>query len=141
VNRCLLAAALLWALSVPVCWSCDGLSIKDARIFEAPPGAEVMAGYATLRNSASTPLTLAASDSPEFASVEFHSMLTVDNVMRMRQEKQLSIPAFGELVFAPGSLHLMLMQPVRRFRVGDNITINLHCGSGVSKVIFPVTAR
>jgi copper(I)-binding protein len=141
VSRFLSAAFILLAMLPLTCWSCDGIAIKDARVYETPPGAEVLAGYATLQNPGGAPVMLTASDSPEFSVVEFHSMTMVDNVMHMQQEKQLLIPAHGELVFAPGALHLMLIQPVKRFRIGDNITINLHCGSGVSKAVFPVKAR
>jgi copper(I)-binding protein len=123
------------------CWSCEGITVKDARVFEAPPGAEVLAGYVTLLNAGNTPAMLTASDSAEFAAVEFHSMTMVDNVMRMQPEKNLSIPAHGELVFAPGALHLMLIQPLKRFRAGDSITVNLHCGDHVSKAVFQVQTR
>jgi hypothetical protein len=43
----------------------------------------------------------------------------------MSHQKQVTIPANGSIVFAPGGYHLMLMKPKRSLRDGDEVSVNL----------------
>jgi copper(I)-binding protein len=138
-KACILAAALAAAWASNAAFGCGGITVEDPQIKAPPPEAGVLAGYARLLNPGNVELSLTGADSPEFALVEFHSMSRVGNAMRMRPEKQLAIPARGELVFSPGKLHIMLFKPGREFRAGDVVKLNLHCGSGQLAVDFKVT--
>jgi copper(I)-binding protein len=72
-----------------------------------PKGAEVSAGYFTIRNDGATPerlIGLAA----DFATVELHEMKTENGVMSMPELKSgLNIPAHGTVRLAPGGYHAM----------------------------------
>lgn len=136
-----LALALSTTLASPAVVGCPGLIVEAPKIMEPPPEAGVLAGYARLRNPSDAELRLTGADSADFASVEFHSMSQVDKALRMRPEKQLSIPAHGELDFSPGKLHIMLFKPGKDFRPGDSVKLNLYCGRDSLSADFKVTAR
>ena len=57
----------------------------------------------------------------------------------MRHAGDLVVPAGGELRFAPGGLHLMLMRPGRDFAEGDTVRIALVLADGRTlEAEFPV---
>jgi|GEM_PF-5951668 len=138
-------ARLLWlCLALPLArqaWCCAGLAVDAARIPEGPPEAEVLAGYAVLRNAGTADLSLSGADSPDFRQVEFHSVAEEGGRMRMRAEPGLTVPAHGRLYFAPGKLHIMLFGPKRGLRAGESTLIGLRCGASRLDVEFKVEAR
>lgn len=109
-------------------------------IREAPPGMAMSAGYLVLHNPSSRELVLTGASSPDFGEVEFHNTVTENNVSRMRQERQVPVPAGGSVDFVPGGRHLMLMQPSRNLRVGDQVTIRLVFADG-SELHFTATVQ
>jgi len=67
----------------------------------------------------------ASSDSAE--AVEVHeSKIGDDGIMRMIPQASVPLPADGELEFAPGGLHIMLVGVKKDFKPGDSIEIVLH---------------
>ena len=98
---------------------------EDAWVREAPPSAPAMAGYLTVVNPSKEALTLVGATSPQFGEVQMHEVVAVDGMMKMQQVKQLVVPAKGKLAFAPGSTHLMLMQPKKPLKAGDAVEIVL----------------
>lgn len=106
------------------------LTITDGWIRAAPPGAPMLAGYLTVHNADTTPIRVVAADSADFGAVSIHRTEIVDGVSRMRPATEVSVPAGGDLQFAPGGLHLMLMQPGRTLSAGDRIVIQLRTASG-----------
>lgn len=120
-------AWLLWWVG-QAAWGCAGLEVTDARINEAPPGAQVQVGYATLHNRSAGELRLTGANSPDFGRVEFHAMTQGPEGMRMTRVAEPIIPSKGSLTFAPGGLHIMLFQPQRELRAGQQARLELHCG-------------
>ena len=53
--------------------------------------------------------TLIGVSSPVAETVELHTHLETDGVMRMRQVDSIPIPAKAQVVFRPGGLHIMLI--------------------------------
>lgn len=102
-----------------------GVSVRDAWIRQAPPGASMLAGYMELRNSTSKPQILVAAGSSEFESVTIHRTVVKDGMAGMVHVSQVEIPPQASIIFAPGGYHLMLMTPKRRLRAGDQVIVNL----------------
>lgn len=97
------------------------------------------AGYVTLVNHGSSPQTLTGVASPLAASVQIHSSSMAGGVMRMAQVDKAVIPAGGQLTFAPGGWHLMLMGLKRPVKAGDSIPATLRFAGGRTlKVEFAV---
>lgn len=75
-----------------------------------PPNANVAGGYFTLRNTGTEVDRIVGGSSPVADRIEIHEMGIVDDVMRMRPMPDgVELPGGGEVAFAPGSFHLMLI--------------------------------
>ncbi|MEN3797243.1 copper chaperone PCu(A)C [Aeromonas caviae] len=80
----------------------------DGYVRLLPPGSPNTAAFMVLRNDGDKPVKLVAGASPEAGRVELHTHLHENGVMKMRQVESIEIPAKGEAVLKPGSLHIML---------------------------------
>ncbi len=75
-----------------------------------PPNATITAAYLTLNNQSHRNLTVIGAESPVAAAVELHEhRQDAAGVMRMREVASLELPEGGQLIMAPGGLHLMLI--------------------------------
>ncbi len=121
--------------------ACEGLVVERQWIREAPPGARVMAGYAELRNEASSLLVINGVESPGyFEHTMIHETQLVEGRARMAPRETLEIAQAATLSLAPGGLHLMLMQPVSDLALGAEIPLTLQCGESRTEVRFLVRA-
>jgi copper(I)-binding protein len=107
----------------------DGPSVEDAWIRAAPPVAEVMAGYLTLR-AGGTAIEVVAAACEGFGRVEIHESVVVDDVATMRPLATLPLAAGASRRFAPGGLHLMLLEPARIPAVGEDVACRLELAAG-----------
>ncbi len=87
----------------------SGVEVKDAWSPPAPPGASVLAGYATV--IAHDDDTLIGVTSPAAREVQLHTMSEENGVMRMRPVESIQLEAGETLRLEPGGMHLMLMDP------------------------------
>lgn len=110
----------------------DTLTVDTPWVREAPPGMQMMAGYAILKNSGDKAVQVVNVESEAFADIEMHTTKTVDGVAKMIQQETLVIPAGGELTLAPGGYHLMLMQPKERYTEGKALDMTLTLDNGDS---------
>lgn len=131
----LIAATPVWAGS-----ACRGLAVSGAWIAEAPPVATVLAGYAVLVNNGNRPLRIDGAGSKDFGAVQIHEMSMDGGVMRMRELKQIEVPAHGRIELAPGGTHLMLLEPKRALKAGDSAALTLRCGGARREAKFTVKA-
>jgi len=106
------------------------LEVAGAWIRTAPPGAMMLAGYATLRNAGDASLTVTGADSEAFGDVSLHESVEVDGVARMKALSSIEIAPGGSVVLAPGGKHLMLMRPKGEIKVGESIKIHIATTSG-----------
>jgi len=121
---------------VPAAGKAEGVSVRDAWIRQAPPGATVMAGYLELRNSTSRPQVLEAASSTGFASVMMHRTVVRDGMAGMEHLSRTELAPNASLIFAPGGSHLMLMNPKQALRAGDTVVVELEFRGGL---VLPVT--
>ena len=122
----LLGCASAAVASTPACTPV----IEKAWIRAAPPGATALAGYAIVRNPCAAPVAITDASSGEFVMGMIHETVVIDGLSKMRHLKSLPLPARGELLFAPGGRHLMLMHPKRQLKVGDKVKVSLKLADG-----------
>lgn len=96
----------------------------------APPGATTLAAYATVRNSCSRAFAITGVDATGFAMSMIHETVIRNGISTMRDAPSLSLPAHGQLIFAPGGRHLMLMNPDHAVRIGDKLRVELLLSDG-----------
>ncbi len=98
--------------------------------FAPLPGSEVSAAYLTLHNHRQEALTIQQVSSPEFAKVEIHESMTVDDVIRMRWLDSLTLDAGTSTQFVSGGKHLMLIEPVSELAPGQSVTLQFEYNAG-----------
>jgi protein SCO1/2 len=111
------------------------VAIIDAWVREADEAAPANGGYMTLVNAGPDSVTLAGIECEGFEKVEVHEMVVVDGMMKMREVKNLVIPAHGYVQMQPGGKHLMLMGPRRHFRNGQQLELKLIFASGTEQIV------
>lgn len=117
------------------------IGVSDAWIPQAPPGASMLAGYLTVKNNGDAPVSVLAAESDRFRTVSVHQTVIENGVARMRELHSLEIAPGQEVKFAPGGMHLMLMQPRKPINPGDRIEIILLFSDGTRvPAIFDVQA-
>ncbi len=112
-----------------------GITVRDAWVREAPPGAAMMAGYMALRNNSSRAQILVGARSADFAAVMIHRTTIKNDMAGMQHTPQIELAPNENLLFAPGGYHLMLMNPKRPMRAGDRVGISLEFRGGL---VLPV---
>ena len=132
LHRTLTALLLLAGSSLAIAADVT-FTVGEPWIREAPPTANVMAGYMTLVNASDTTITVTSISSPDFEAAEIHRTVVEAGVARMLPVSQLDIPANSQLKLEPGGLHLMLFEPQRPLREGATTTLIIHRSNG-SKV-------
>ena len=114
------------------------LVVEGAWIRSAPPGAMMLAGYATLRNDGDAPVVVTAADSADFGSVSLHESVEEGGVAHMRALDRVEIKPGERVVFAPGGKHLMLMRPKHEIKSGESVKIHLNTSAGAAAAEFVV---
>ncbi len=104
----------------------DYISVKNAWVNEAPPGARVLAAYVSLENNGNSSIFLNKVDSPDFELIELHESVVVNGVAEMRKHETILIKENEIVEFQPGGLHLMLINPNIRKKQGDKVSLNFH---------------
>jgi copper(I)-binding protein len=115
----------------------------NAWIRLAPADAMMLAGYRRIDNDGEQPMRLRSVQSDAFGAIELHRTEVVDGVSRMREVPSLTIASGGSVVLEPGGMHLMLMQPQRALREGDEVAISFAWDQGESQFteILPFVVR
>lgn len=132
-----LALAAGPALAAPV--KAGDLTIESPWARATPKGAEVGAGYLTIKNdgAAADRLTAVITD---FATVQVHEMKMSKSVMQMREVAGgLEIPAHKTVALAPNGFHLMFTQLKHPLVKGQTVKATLtFAHAGQVAVDFPV---
>ncbi len=104
----LLAFTLLTLMAIPA--FADPLDVTDPWVREPIPGRMMSAAFMQLSNTGTTDKVLVSARADWAGSIEIHTHLNDNGVMRMRQIESLTIPAGGTVSLQPGGLHLMLFR-------------------------------
>ena len=116
-----------------------GLAIDNPYIAEAPPVAQVMAGYLSLTNNTDTLRVITRVSSQQFKSIEVHITFDTEGMASMIEQKQTLIAPGQRLPFTPGGLHLMLLRPTTPLRLGDEVEIEFGFANGDTlTALFPI---
>jgi hypothetical protein len=139
LSAILLAALLAGAIAPSVIAKAPEMRVEGAWIREAPPGARVMSGYATLHNLGGRPDSLVGVTTEAADRVEMHTMSMHDGMMRMAPLQRLEVPAQGKVELKPGETHLMLMHPRKALQAGMKVPVTFtFAHAGRIRVMAPV---
>jgi copper(I)-binding protein len=117
----------------------DAVSVSDAYTRATAPGQQVAGGFLKIQNKGNAPDQLIAASSSAAGEVQLHEMAMEGNVMKMRQVKDIAIPANGAVELKPGGYHLMFLNLKGPFVAGETIPVKLKFAkAGDVEVKFPV---
>ena len=118
------------------------ITLSDAWIAAPIADQPRTAGYLTIRNEGGTDERLTGVSTPAAAMSHLHRTAIEDSVSRMESVDAVIIPAHGEVSFAPGGLHLMLMGLTEPLSEGQTVTVTLSfLDAGDITIEAPVRSR
>jgi copper(I)-binding protein len=95
----------------------------------------------TIHNQSAQDDALTAVSSDCCKKIEMHESIMQSGAMTMQQHDKVSLPASTGVEFAAGGLHLMMFNPVRPLRDGDEVTMTLHFAHHAPLTIKAVVKR
>ena len=111
------------------------LSFKNVIVPEAPPVASVMVAYLDITNTSNKKQTIVNIESPQFQTVEIHSMSMKNGIMNMQQLERLSIKPKQTVLLESGGFHIMLIRPIKKLKKGDHVVLTFKLDSGETSTI------
>jgi copper(I)-binding protein len=105
----------------PIVHAQGKLGVYDAWIRQAPPGASMMAGYATLKNEGDAPIKVLTVQSDAFRQSSIHETVVERGVSKMRELPRIDLAAGATIEMKPGGAHLMLSEPRHPIIVGEKV--------------------
>ena len=138
---CIYAAVLVSSQVSAQTVKVDAVSVSDAYTRATVPGQQVAGGFLKIENKGNTPDQLVSASSPVAGEVQLHEMAMEGNVMKMRQVKDIAVPANGAVELKPGGYHLMFLNLKGPFVAGETVPVKLKFAkAGDVEVKFPVNA-
>ena len=117
------------------------VAVADAYVRQPPPAARTGAAFFTLKNAGKTEVRLVAAENPASNITELHNHINEGGVMKMRQVKDIPVPAGGQAKLEPGGLHVMLIDLKQPLKAGDTVPLTLRFDDGGKQLVnVPVRA-
>jgi periplasmic copper chaperone A len=125
-------------------WTLGDLVVDGAWARVVPGGAKSGSIYLRIRNTGASEAKLIAAESSAAQSAMLHETKDTDGVASMRHlDDGLVVPEYGEVLFAPGGFHVMLVG-VTKSTPGELLPLRLDFGAGrfidIEVPIFPLTS-
>ena len=120
-----LVASSVWAQNVAKTVTTNAIKIEDAYTRATVPGQQVAGGFMKIENKGTAADQLISASSPVAGEVQLHEMAMDGNVMKMRQVKDIAVPAGGSVQLKPGGLHLMFMNIKAPLAAGETVPVKL----------------
>ena len=119
----------------------NAIQIENAYTRATVPGQQVAGGFMKIENKGASVDQLVSASSPAAGEVQLHEMAMDGNVMKMRQVKDIAVPAGGAVELKPGGLHLMFMGIKAPLTAGETVPVKLKFAkAGEVEVKMPVNA-
>ena len=132
--------ALISGAAIAQSISVGPIKIENAYTRATVPGQQVAGGFMKIENKGTADQLVSAS-SPVAGEVQLHEMAMDGNVMKMRQVKDIAVPAGGAVELKPGGLHLMFMNIKAPLTAGESVPVKLKFAkAGEVEVKMPVNA-
>ena len=119
----------------------ETVTIAGAYARATAPGQQVAGGFMKIENKGNVTDQLLSASSPAAGEVQLHEMAMDGNVMKMRQVKDIAVPAGGAVELKPGGYHLMFLNLKGPFVAGQAVLVKLKFAkAGEIEVKMPINA-
>ena len=116
------------------------VQIENAYTRSTVPGQMAAGGFMKIENKGPVDQLISAS-SPVAGEVQLHEMAMEGNVMKMREVKEVVLPAGGAVELKPGGMHLMFINIKAPLTAGETVPVKLKFAkAGEVEVKMPVNA-
>lgn len=130
LRRSLLSLALL--STAAFAGDAADITVDGAFVRLMPVSQTTTAAYLTI-NNAGAAKKLVKADSNVANAVELHNHVHENGVMKMRQVKDIEVPAKGKATLQPGGLHIMLIGLKAPLQDGQKVPLTLTFDDGNTK--------
>ena len=117
-----------------------GLTVTNARLVLAPVSGNPAAVYFDLSYAGSGDVTLAGVTVEGAGMTMVHQTVEKDGAMAMMGADPIALTKGANVVFAPGGLHVMAMEPSADWSPGGTVNVTLTLSDGTT-YSFPATVR
>ncbi len=126
-------SALLSALLFSVCIYAGDIEVAGAWSRATTPGQDAAMADMTITSKYAAKLVGVAT--PVAQTAELHSMTTENGMMKMRQVKEIELPAGKAVNLGSAGYHLMLIGLKTQLNAGDNVSLTLTLQVGKGKPV------
>ena len=124
-----LRALLFYVLLLHSISGLSQLRFSETSITLSPLANIPSAGYMTITNETNRAISILHINSSFFKSVKWHETVVFDGVARMRTISAPVVPPLGSIQLQRGGSHLMLFEPRKPIKTGQNIDLSFDLGS------------
>jgi copper(I)-binding protein len=112
--------------------------VVDPYVRMVPQGVPTTGAFMLIKNTGNTDRKLLRVDSGSAKTVELHSHINDNGVMKMRQVRELEIKAKGQTELKPGSYHVMMIDLRQALQEGEKVPLTLSFDDGSSEKVEAV---
>ena len=113
----------------------SAISVEGAYVRHMPPTQPNSGAFMVFKNSGDIDRAAVSAESDVAETVELHTHIHDNGVMRMRQVEKIDIPAGGETELKPGGFHVMLIGLKQPLELGQVVEIKMNFDDGSSELI------
>lgn len=113
----------------------DSVDVAAVRGRAMPPGTPNSGAFMTFRNSGATEARIVSAQADVSKTVELHTHVKEDGMMKMRQIPEIVLPAGEEVVLKPGGLHIMFIGLTQPFTEGRKFPLTLTFADGSTRQV------
>jgi copper(I)-binding protein len=111
--------------------------VSGAWARSTPAGASAGAIYLTIESEAADRLTDVSVPAEVAGAAQMHEMAhSPEGFMTMHRLNSIELPAHAPVRFAPGGMHIMLLQLARPLAVGDSVLVTLRFEKSAPLVVI-----
>lgn len=104
-----IAAVMLWPRKADVTFRTGDIVVSQPWARATPGPVRIGAAYMTITNRGKAPDRLLRIESPVAERAELHTTVMQNGVMQMRSVESVALPPGQTVQFAPGGIHIMLV--------------------------------
>ncbi|MBR0572644.1 MULTISPECIES: copper chaperone PCu(A)C [Pasteurellaceae] len=117
------------------------IEFEKPQIFQVREGAKATGSKMTIHNGSDKDLIITNFKCEGFGETMLHDSKFVNGERKMFMIKKIVISAHTKKVISPNTMHFMMFQPERKFKIGEYLKMTLETNLGTIPVIAEIVPR
>lgn len=128
---------LAWVLFLSsASFSMEKIKVNNVWIKLLPSASKVTAAFGEIENHSKDKKTLVSVEGDFAETIEIHTHIKENGVMKMRKVKELEIPSHGKLVLEPGGDHIMIFGLKKPLKSQEKLKLTLRFKDNSEQIIW-----